>query len=84
MKNKQHDLLERADRAIKDNRLVREQCRWNLMQAKAATVEIKRTMQWARAEPSKHRQIGLEMAEMICRVQGNPAGKTASMLSDKS
>lgn len=77
-------LLERAERAIRENRFIREQCLQNLMQAKVTTARIKRTMQWARAERSMPRQIGLEMAEMIVEAQENPRSKTVLATSEQT
>jgi hypothetical protein len=76
-------LLQRADRAIRENQFFRRERLQNLMLAKAASARIKRTMQWARAERSRDRQIGLEMADMAVEALGNPEAKTASATSDE-
>lgn len=78
------NLLERADRAIRDNRFVREQRRLNLMQARAASARIKAIVQWAHADQSRSRQVGLEMAEMIAQAHEHPTAKTASATSEQT
>lgn len=77
------DLLKRADCAIRENQITREQCLWNLMQARAAGVRIKRTLQWARAETSKVRQLGLKTADRVASYAAENPQRDAVSSSSK-
>ena len=66
--NEDH-LLKHADRVIRENQIIREECRRNLMQARAASVCIERTLQLAKTDAAMARQ-GLEAADRIALSSG--------------
>jgi len=78
------DLLKRADRAMRENQFIREQCLGNLMQAKAAGARIKRMVQWATADTANARHLGLEAAGRVVSNLENHEANKASGTSDKT
>jgi hypothetical protein len=78
------DLLERADRALRDNQIIREQCVRNLMQARAASACIKRTLKWARADTAMAHQLGLETADRVAAALENREANAVSGSSEKT
>ena len=54
---------------IRENQIIREECRRNLMQARAASVCIERTLQLAQTDAAMARQ-GLEAADRIALSSG--------------
>jgi hypothetical protein len=78
------DLLKRADRAMRDNQIIRAQCVWNLMQARAASAGVKGTLRWARDDTTKSRQLGLETADRLAAALERREANETSGSSDKT
>jgi hypothetical protein len=55
-------LLKRADRAIREGQLIRDQARDGVMRAKITVAQIKGTRECARAEAARSRRLQLRMA----------------------
>jgi hypothetical protein len=76
-------LLKRADQAIRNGLLIRKQCLWNLMQARAAAVRIQTTVRRAQADRSNSRQLGFEPANRAADLENREANIVADS-SDKT
>ena len=78
------DLLERADQALRDNQIIREQCLRNLMQARAASAYIKKTLKWVRADTAMTHQPGLETADNVIAAPENREPNAVSGSSEQT
>jgi hypothetical protein len=77
------DLLKRADRAIEDSHRARDQARQHLGRARVATAEIRRTLQRARAEGVRSRQLGREATESCGVSRETSADRSPCAASDQ-
>ena len=66
------DLLRRADQAIEDSHRIRDQAREHLGQARAVTAQVRRTVQRARAERVRSRQLEREATDRFGISRKNP------------